>query len=377
MKLGFPRALTYYDYYPFWAGFFNHLGIELETSPLTNRKIMEIGLKKAPDETCLPIKILVGHLNALGSVDGVFLPRLVSMEKNTYLCPKILGIPESVLYAIPFGVEVFTVDVNWRKGKRTVLKNLENFGLRLVRSKSQVREAFSEGERWQKMYERMRKAGWSFEESIECFEALAEPSKLDQLGFRSARGKRLNPSEFEDGWLLDRESEKNENPDQDQNSEERRPRIALIGHSYLAYESYANLNLLSRLKEKAQLYVVENVSSELVELKQKALSKKIFWSHAKKIYGAGSSYAEDPHVDGLIYLSCFGCGTDSMTNDLLARRARALQKPYLVVTLDEHSGEAGLVTRIEAFLDMLERRRENESNFSSYGECLDRHSSTL
>lgn len=366
MRLGFPRALMYYEYYPFWAGFFYKLGIELVTSPLTNREIMEIGLKKASDETCLPVKILVGHLTALRDVDGIFLPRLVSMEENTYLCPKILGLPESVLYAIPAGLEVYTVDINWREGKREVLKNLMSFGVKIGRTKGQIREGFAEAQRWQKAYQRMRNAGWCFEESMECFETLAEPMKLNDLGFSPEPSNRQKDTEFEDGWLLDQEAV--------DNSQEKRPKIALVGHSYLTYESYASMNLLERLRKKAQVVVVENVDSSPVEEQQNRLQKKIFWSHAKKIYGAGSHYVEDPEIDGLIYLSCFGCGTDSMTNDLLARRARQTEKPYLVLTLDEHSGEAGLVTRIEAFLDMIERRSENESHLSSYGERLDRHS---
>jgi len=156
-----------------------------------------------------------------------------------------------------------------------------------------------------------------------------------------------------------------------------RLRIALIGHSYLTYESYANLNLLERLQEKAELHVVENIDSNRVDQNQAGLRKKLFWSHARKIYGAGGTYVDDSQVDGLIFLSCFGCGTDSMTNDLLARRAREVQKPYMVITLDEHSGEAGLVTRLEAFLDMLERGVNHENHVSPYGEFLDRHSSTV
>ncbi|AGA69806.1 hypothetical protein Desdi_2382 [Desulfitobacterium dichloroeliminans LMG P-21439] len=365
MRLGFPRALMYYEYYPFWAGFFYKLGIELVTSPATNREIMEMGLKKATDETCLPVKILVGHLMALRDVDGIFLPRLVSMEENTYLCPKVLGLPESVLYAIPES-EVYTVDINWREGKRKVLHSLLAFGSRIGRTKSQIREGFAEAQRWQKAYQRMRNAGWSFEESMVCFETLAEPIKLKDLGFSRASSECRKPQKIEDGWLLDEGIH---------NDSGKVPRIAIVGHSYLTYESYANMNLLERLREKAQVMVVENVDANPIEEQQGHLHKKIFWSHAKKIYGAGSFYVEDPEIDGLIYLSCFGCGTDSMTNDLLARKARQNQKPYLVLTLDEHTGEAGLVTRIEAFLDMLERWGDYEGNLSSYGERLDYHSS--
>ncbi|HHY26480.1 MAG TPA: hypothetical protein GX523_06990, partial [Desulfitobacterium dehalogenans] len=194
MRLGFPRALMYYEYYPFWAGFFYKLGIELVSSPLTNREIMEIGLKKAPDDTCLPVKILVGHLTVLRGVEGIFLPRLVSMEQNTYHCPKILGLPESILYALPAESKVYTVDINWREGKREVINSLMAFGGEIGRSKGQIREAFAEAQRWQKAYQRMRNAGWSFEESMECFEALAEPMKLKDLGFSQEGSRRQKPA---------------------------------------------------------------------------------------------------------------------------------------------------------------------------------------
>jgi len=160
-------------------------------------------------------------------------------------------------------------------------------------------------------------------------------------------------------------------------SEGNRPTIALVGHPYLTYDSFANLNLLAKLKGKVNVKVIENVSREDIETHHEKLRKKMFWSHGKRIMGAGYSFVTDEEVDGIIYLSCFGCGSDSMTNDLLARQARAQHKPYMVITLDEHSGEAGMVTRVEAFLDMIERRMNLESNISAYGEFLDCHSGAL
>lgn len=363
MKLGYPRALTYYDYFPFWAGFFRELDIDLVCSPPTNRTMMEVGLKKSPADTCLPIKILIGHLNSFTDVDAVFLPRLVSVEEGTYLCPKLLGLPESVLGAIPPELEVLTVDINRRSGVRAVHKSLIQWSKCFGKNKHQVLRAFVEGERYLQVYQDMRKQGWSFEESMMAFE-----DKDDLL-----LGIREQPR-------LREAVKKEEVPKQEQASfrqEEYRPTIALLGHSYLTYETYANLDLLSKLQDKANLKVIENVSHQMSAEKQKTLRKSIFWSHSRKIYGAGEFYLEDPDVDGIIYLSCYGCGTDSLTNDLLARRARAEKKPYLVVTLDEHTGEAGMVTRLEAFLDMLERRIDYENNLSPHGEFVDCHSGSV
>lgn len=343
MKIGFPRALYYFDHFPFWAGFFHSLDIEVVTSPPTHRRIMEQGLKKASDETCLPLKLLAGHIQALKDVDWIFLPRIVSVEADTYTCPKFLGIPESLLPAVPPGQSVLTVTLNWRKGKRQVLKDLEVLGAQLGKRKGDIHKAFSEGLEWQKRYQDSMGAGWNFEESIREIKQHSTPL-----------------STF---------------PKVAQNTD--RLRIALVGHSYLTHESYANLNLLRRLREKVDVELVQNVNQDEVKAHLSGLRKRIFWSHSKQIFGAGNKFVEDQKVDGIIYLTCFGCGTDSMIQELVSRKAREQHKPYMMITLDEHSGEAGLVTRLEAFLDMVERRRVHEGYVSTYGERLDRDSNAL
>lgn len=353
MKIGFPRALFYYDYFPFWAGFFHQLGIEVVTSPPTHREIMEQGLKKASDETCLPLKLLAGHIQALKDVDAIFLPRMVSVEADTYSCPKFLGIPESLLPAVPSGIQVLTVTLNWRKGKRLVLKELQVLGLQLGKGKADIQKAFTLGQEWQKRYLDSSGAGWDFEESMREIESATKGLESPTYSISPAPPGPLTA----------------------QNTD--RMRIALVGHSYLTYEPYANLNLLARLRQKAEVELVQHVTQEEIDTHLLGLHKKLFWKHAKQIFGAGNKFVTDPKIDGIIYLSCFGCGTDSMVQELLARFARDQHKPYMMITLDEHSGEAGLVTRLEAFLDMVERRKVHEGYVSAHGECLDRDSDTL
>jgi len=346
VKIGFPRALFYFDYFPFWAGFFYSLGIEVVTSPPTHRQIMEQGLKKASDETCLPLKLLAGHIQALKEVDAIFLPRIVSVEADTYSCPKFLGIPESLLPAVPSGIPVLTVTLNWRKGKRQVLKDLQVFGLQLGKGKTDIRKAFTLGQEWQKRYQDSSGAGWDFEESVREIESVPK-------GLKNSQNCTV--------------------PHHDTNH----LRIALVGHSYLTHEPYANLNLIGRLRKKAEVELVQHVKQEEVDNHLLGLRKKLFWNLAKQIFGAGNKFVTDPKIDGIIYLSCFGCGTDSMVQELLARFAREQHKPYMMITLDEHSGEAGLVTRLEAFLDMVERRKVREGYVSAHGERLDCDSNTL
>lgn len=355
--------MYYFDYYPFWLGFFTALGHQVISSPPTHRNLLESGLKCASDDTCLPIKLLAGHLRSFKTVDAVFLPRLVSMEEKTYLCPKILGLPESLLDAMPTGIPLLSVTINWRKGKKEVLKALEELGNeKLGSNKRDIRRAFCEAQEWQKTYESWRRAGMSFSQSIELLEKRLLPATRPGVGLPLVKFKKNNAySSILAQSLAHTESDALQSENKDF------PAIALVGHSYLTYESYANLNLLQKLQNKAKVHLIESVSPEEVDNNLYVLAKKIFWSHARRIFGAGHAYIKDKTIDGIIYLSCFGCGTDSMIQDMLARKARQEHKPYMVLTLDEHSGEAGLVTRLEAFLDMLERRRGRESNISSHG----------
>ncbi|MHB8124115.1 MAG: acyl-CoA dehydratase activase-related protein [Desulfitobacteriaceae bacterium] len=358
MKIGFPRAVYYFDYYPFWAGFFYNLGIEIVTSQPTHRRIMESGLKMAHDETCLPIKLLVGHIGSLKDVDALFLPRMVSVEEKTYLCPKLLGLPESILTTISPDIPVLTVTINWREGQSQVIKALEELGTKIDREKTMIRKAFKEALKWQRLYEELRRAGEDFQESVDhCQQRFTSLSQDVSLGLP-------NHIEF---------NESNESKYNHTKSEcnQIRPKIALVGHAYLTNEHYANLNLLAKLRASADLMLIEEVEPEVIENSLQGLRKKMFWSQAKRILGAGYSFVADETIKGIIYLSCFGCGTDSISQDMLARKAREMRKPYMVITLDEHSGEAGLVTRLEAFLDMIIRRIDHEDNISTYGECLD------
>ena len=88
MKLGIPRALLYYDHAPLWSTLLEGLGFELVISPPTNKAILDLGVNRAPDEACLPVKICYGHLAALEEkVDALFLPRMVSERPKTFFCP--------------------------------------------------------------------------------------------------------------------------------------------------------------------------------------------------------------------------------------------------------------------------------------------------
>jgi predicted nucleotide-binding protein (sugar kinase/HSP70/actin superfamily) len=74
-----------------------------------------------------------------------------------------------------------------------------------------------------------------------------------------------------------------------------------------------------------------------------------------------------PEIDGIIYVACFACGPDSFIGEIIERKIE--NKPYMLLVIDEHTGEGGLNTRLEAFCDMLRRKRRQkiEDNLPAYG----------
>jgi predicted nucleotide-binding protein (sugar kinase/HSP70/actin superfamily) len=70
----------------------------------------------------------------------------------------------------------------------------------------------------------------------------------------------------------------------------------------------------------------------------------------KKIVTSADDIRNHPNLFA-VYISSFGCGPDSFITHFF-RKAMS-DKPYLQLELDEHSADAGLITRIEAFMDSL------------------------
>lgn len=98
MRIGIPRAMSFYNDYTFFFGFFTDLGIEIVLSDKTTKKTLANGASLVVTETCLPVKVYVGHvLNLLDKgVDKIFVPSIQSIAPKIYNCSKIRGLPDLV-----------------------------------------------------------------------------------------------------------------------------------------------------------------------------------------------------------------------------------------------------------------------------------------
>lgn len=308
MKLGIPRALLYYDHAPLWSTLLEGLGFELVISPPTNKAILDLGVNRAPDEACLPVKICYGHLAALEEkVDALFLPRMVSERPKTFFCPKLMGLPDMVRPEL--AAELFSPLVDLRRGKRELIRQLSDT---LDRGQRQVREALGFAER-----------------SLNRFLKKMQEEKLAPLEALAGRSLRRKASQRQ---------------------------IGLLGHPYLLYDSFLNMGLISFLEERGFFpLTAQMLPPQQIQRCAEKLPKKLFWSMEAEIMGSAIAFLEE-QVMGIIHISSFACGPDAMIGELISLRAKQSGTPLLELNLDEQTGQAGLQTRLEAFLDMLQRR---------------------
>ncbi|MCG4585299.1 2-hydroxyacyl-CoA dehydratase, partial [Anaerosalibacter bizertensis] len=128
-----------------------------------------------------------------------------------------------------------------------------------------------------------------------------------------------------------------------------------------------NMNLVSKLmSNNIKVITPEMINKDKINRYSNKLPKRMFWTHGKKIVGSAFSLIKEQKIDGIIYLSSFGCGMDSVLVDLVERKAIKEEIPFTLLTLDEQTGEAGINTRIEAFIDMMKWRNRDENNISAF-----------
>lgn len=114
-RVGIPRALLYYRYGEFWQRLLEGLGIEVLQSPPTDSSILEAGLSRVSSEVCLPIKVVMGHLEVLSRmVDTIFIPRVVWLGEYLYACPKMIGVVD--VARLQFGDRVRFISPRVRGG---------------------------------------------------------------------------------------------------------------------------------------------------------------------------------------------------------------------------------------------------------------------
>ena len=331
LKVGIPRALLYYQYYPMWHTFFTELGAQVVVSPPTTKAMLSAGSSGMVAETCLPTKVFAGHVMKIASeTDFIFIPSVRSIEPQVYNCSKFLGLPDLIRATVSACPAILDIDIDVNKGARSFYREIESLGRRFTRQTTRIKSAWDAALLAEQRYRHIMTRGLTPPDAIR-----------EMIGEESNRWP-------DDARLMEPVA----------NPVDADVTVAVIGHPYNIYDRYINHSLVDKLRHLgACVLLAETAPEGALDRGTERLVGKPYWTFEDEVVGAAGHYLH-AGVDGLICVVCFGCGPDSLMLDVIQRAAKQNRTvPLVTLTIDEHTGEAGLVTRLEAFIDMARRRK--------------------
>lgn len=304
--VGIPRALLYYRYHVLWQTFFESLGCTVVVSNPSDRAMLERGEALSIDECCLASKLYMGHVESLlDSCDALFVPSIDNLGLHKGFCTKFQALPDLVANTFPSKkIRIISCEVDKEdtgiSAEEAYVSIATQFGL----SKKQGKALYQHACHAQKKHDE--------QQAQEQSKALKHAEKLP--------------------------------------AEQRPLRILLAAHPYVIHDPYIGGPIVSMLEDlEVCTLFSDRFDRKLALEKSYDFSETMPWIVNREIIGTLLSLYD--HLDGLILVSAFPCGPDSMTNDALIRCIKG--KPILSLTVDAQSGTAGLETRIESFIDIL------------------------
>lgn len=343
-KIGIPRALLYYYYFPFWLKLFSELKLNPVISDKTSRELLDKGVKKSLSEICVPIKVMFGHILNLDQkdLDYIFLPRFRSIRKDVVLCPKFLGLPDMVSHSLPsLKAELISDQIVSKSDNIAQFSNHKKLAKAFNISKSEMKEALKTASDFWQRYRNLLFKGYLINdfagvEDLEVLEKLITNFENDPKPPQSRDQEIKAPGNEE---VVD---------------------IAVIGYVYNLFDQYLNMDIINKLKEMGvRIHTFSMVKEEIIEKELEQLRKPMFWEFTNKLYGAAEHYFKNDQIDGVIHLTAFGCGPDSMLGQILEVDAKNYGNAFMTLRIDEQTGESHIITRIEAFIDLLRLKKEN------------------
>ncbi|MBN1848034.1 MAG: CoA activase [Deltaproteobacteria bacterium] len=304
--VGMQRSLYTLQTGVLWAHFFDQLGYRLVLTPPTNNHISEKGIEAVIAETCFPIKVSHGHIKELlGKTRYLFLPTIIDMptyqpnEKGFY-CPLVQSNTYMVRMALDIDQDaVLNPTVHLKYNLPSLAADLgDQLAEKLNRNKRDIKKALSYAlERHNHFSDEMHRKG--------------------------------------------KEIVKNHDPG--------KPLVIVTGRPYNLYDERLNL----RLGQNMAKIGITAVPMDFIDPDSVDLSDfpNMYWGLGAQILKTAKYIKEHPNFFGL-HITNFSCGADSFLEHFY--KYIMDDTPYLILELDEHSAVAGVMTRLEAFKNVIE-----------------------
>lgn len=299
-KIGIPKALLYYYYNDLWIYFFKYLKCNVIYSNQSNKKILSDGERLAQDEACLSLKLYLGHVKDLiNKCDYILVPRLYSVKKNESVCTNF-----NALYDL----------VNNTFDNINIL----NYNIDLTNKENELIGFLNLG----------KELGFSYINSYIAYKFAKEKSLENRLKREEKQKHNLTTNNT---------------------------KILLAAHPYNLYDDLIGKPIIDYLKEQnITIIYSDRINHKIIDSECEKISTDIHWTHSKEVM-ASINYYKDK-VDGIIIISAFPCGPDSLANHLAIRETKNI--PILKLIMEDLNSDIGILTRLESFIDILKQKKE-------------------
>jgi len=311
LRIGVPRGLMFSELYPLYNAFLSELGFEVVPSDPTNKHIIEMGLDVAIGEPCFPFKVAHGHyMNLIEKrVDVIFAPRIISTEqpnrnlRQAQTCPYLQAAPDVIASCVGVterGIRHIAPALHLKRGRKHLERVFAEVGRQLGRSRKQSLAALEVG---LKVLEDFRR-------------------KVERRG-----AEVLNTLP----------------PDQ--------VAFIVIGRPYTLWDPALNMDIGKKIQDLGILAIPQDFlpleSVDISDSWPNAYSRQI----QKKLMAA-RLIRQDSRLRAVV-VTYFACGPDSFGNPFFKDE---IGEPCYVMQIDEHTADAGVITRLEAFADTAVHR---------------------
>ena len=297
ITIGIPKAFLYHQYGVLWETFFTALGCKVLTGGDTNLALFKQGAQDAVSECCLPAKVYMGHVQALiGYCDYILVPYAQKKTGGDAMCVRFWGIGDVVRHTYPMA-KLLEYDIC---GNGSDLRGFKAMAKQLGKSAGQARLAYK---------------------------AAIEAQNCHDATFLNAQKNRPV-----DG----------------------RPKILVAGHPYVLHDPFIGgpvVSILSRLG--AVPFYSDRFDSHVHCGLYRHISPRLYWRANQEIISVIAAHKHE--MDGVLLLATFPCAPDALAGEMTLRAIKDI--PIAPILLDGLQGEAGLVTRLECFIDIINERK--------------------
>lgn len=314
MKVGIPRGLLFNDFSPLFIPFFKYLGIETVVSDETNRKIINRGLEIVPEEYCFPTKVAYGHVDNLlkKDVDFIFIPQIANTGE-------------------PIGSYKYSVTCPWTQTAPDLMKSApklieEGFNSEMLISPSLF---FDWG--LNHIEDQMKKAVAKMGYSTKNVRAALQEGLINKKRF----DKKIEEKTKEVFDFI-KKYKKNE------------PAFLVMARPYTAYDANVNNDIINKILDAGYLAIPLELAP-IGSIDISTQMPKMYWIQGQKKLTAIELLNKNKNLFG-IDITYFACGPDTQINQQMRCRTK---KPFLTVEMDEHTGDAGIDTRLQAFFNTV------------------------